>query len=72
MCSLLVGWRVNAIEMIGSSRKPMFTGLIEIITEILIRLRGPLGSLDHHKTDGTLVDTAIILQLIPVDTALVM
>ena len=72
MGRLLMGRCMDTIEMIGSTCKTMFTRLIEIITEILIRLCGSLCSFDHHKTDGTLVDTTIILQFIPVDTSLMM
>ena len=72
MSSLLMGWCMNTIEMVGTTRKTMFARLIEVITEILICLRGSLCSFDHYKTDGTLVNTTIILQFIPVNTSLMM
>ena len=72
MSSLLIGRCMNTIEMIGTTRKTMFARLIEVISEILICLRGSLCSLNHHKTDGTLVNTTIILQFIPVDASLMM
>ena len=72
MCSLLIGWCMNTIEMIGTSGKSVFTSLIKVISEVLIQLCGAFCGFDHHKTDGTLIDAAIILQLIPVDTSLMM
>ena len=61
---------MNAIEMIGSTSKTVLAGLIEVLAEILIRLRGSLRSLDHNETDGALVDHALVLQHVPVDAAL--
>ena len=67
---LLFGWRMDAVEMIGSTSKTVLTGLIEILSEILIRLGSALRRLDHDKTDGTLVNHTLVFQFVPVDTAL--
>ena len=72
MSGLLVCWRVDTIEMVGPTGKAVLTSLIEILFEVLVGLRSPLRRLDHHETDGALIDEPVVLQFIPVDTALMM
>ena len=68
---LTVGRRVNAVEMVGTTGEPILTGLVEILTEILVGLRRAFGGLDHHETDGTAVNHTFVLQFVPIDMSLV-
>ena len=72
MIGLLLRRGVNAVEMVGSTGETIFTGLEEIIAEVLIGLGSTFRSLDHDKADGALVDAAVVLEVIPVNTALMM
>lgn len=67
---LLLGWAVDAIEMVSTTGEAVLTGLIEVIAEVLVGLGGSLGGLDHDEADGALVDGAIVLEFVPVDAAL--
>ena len=58
--------------MIGSAGKAILTGLMEVLTEILICLSGTFRSLDHYKTDRTTIDLTFVLQLVPIDMPLMM
>ena len=70
MIGLLLCRSMNAVEMVGSAGKAILASLEEIIAEVLIGLGGTLRSLDHDKADGALVDAAVVLEVIPVNTAL--
>ena len=72
MGGLLIGGCMNTIEMISTSCKTVFTGLEEIVFEVLVCLRGTFRSLDHDEAYRTIVDTAVVLEFIPVDTSLMM
>ena len=63
---------MDTVEMVGSTCKTILTSLIEIVAEVLVSLGSTLRGFDHHKADGTLVNTAVILQLAPVDASLMM
>ena len=67
---LLLGRGVNAVEMVGTTGKAVFASLIEVVAEVTIGLCGSLGGLDHDETDGTMVDLTVILELVPIDAAL--
>ena len=58
---LVLGRRVDAIEMVGSAGESVFTGLIEIVLEILVDLRGAFSGLDHDEAHGELVYGSFIL-----------
>ena len=58
--------------MVGTSRKTIFAGLIEIILEILVNSGCTFRSFDHDKADRSLVYQALIPQFSPVDVSLVM
>ena len=68
---LRLGVRVNAIEMVGTTCKTVFTSIVEIATEVLVNLTSSLSGLDHDETDGIAVDESLVFQLLPVDGALV-
>ena len=70
MPGLLFCGRVDTVEMVGPPGETVLTGLIEIVAEILVRLGGTLRGLDHHETDGALVDAAVVFQFTPVDAPL--
>lgn len=72
MIGLLFSRCVNAVEMVGSTGETILTGLEEIIAEVLIGLGSTFRSLDHDKADGALVDATVVLEVIPVDAALMM
>ena len=67
---LLLGGAVNTVEVIGSTGKPILAGLEEVVAEVAVGLGGSLGGLDHHKAYGAMVYLAVVLQLFPVDTPL--
>ena len=69
---LVASGGMDAIEMIGAACKSMLAGLMEVVAEVLVDTTGTLGSLDHDKPDGALVDESLVAQLVPVDVALVM
>ena len=53
-----------------STGKPILASLIEVVAEVAVGLGGSLGGLDHHKAYGAMVYLAVVLQLFPVDTSL--
>jgi hypothetical protein len=69
---LCLGAGARAIEMIGTTRKSILTGIVEIIAEVLINLVGALRSLNHNEAYGTAVDKPLFTELRPVYIALVM
>ena len=67
---LLLGWSVNAVEVIGTTGKSVLASLIEIVAEVTVGLCCSLGGLDHYEAYGTMIDGAIVLKLVPIDLAL--
>lgn len=63
---------MDTIEMVSTTCKTILTGLIEIITEVLIGLSCAFRGLNHDKTNGTLINTAVVFKVIPIDTSLMM
>ncbi len=68
---LLLGGRIDAIEMIGTTRETIFTGLMEIVLKVLVNTRGTLSGLNHDKANGCLVDESSFTEFIPVNASLV-
>ena len=64
--------RMDAVEVVGSARETVLTGLMEVVGKPLVDTRGSLGGLDHDEADGPMVYHAVVLQLLPVDFALMM
>ena len=72
MIGLLVGRCMDAVEMVSTTGKTILASLIEVVAEVTVGLCGSLGGLDHNETDGTMVYLTVILELVPIDAALMM
>ncbi len=63
---------MDAIEMIGTTGETIFARLVEIALELIVDTRSAFSCLDHDKANGRLVDESFLLELLPVDGALMM
>ena len=72
MAGLFPGVPERSEEMVSPTGTTVFARLEEIFAEVLVSLRGTLRGLNHHETDGALVDHAIVLEFLPVDMPLMM
>ena len=68
---LILGWRVDTVEVIGTTGETILAGLVEIFDEILVNLRRTFRSLNHNEAHGKLVYGSLVLQRLPVYLSLV-
>ena len=58
--------------MISTAYEPMLACIVKIGFELAVYLAGALSGLDHHKTNGTILNNAIVAQFVPINGALIM